>query len=265
VCRSYHDPVSTFAVNALGTAHVLEAARGVPSVKGVVCITTDKVYQNNEGALPFCETDPLGGKDPYSASKAAAEMVIGSYMASYGKTDGTGLAIATARGGNIIGGGDWSEDRLIPDFVRALINHEKLTLRYPDAIRPWQHVLALVQGYLMLLAGLIERPADCVQAWNFGPLEARNYSVREVLNILSESWQAPQIDYMDHPLPEAHTLTLDSSRARNLLGWIPAWDTKRMITETIGWYRGYYAQPELVRDLTINQLKMWRSALHQRG
>ena len=155
VRRSYREPTRTFMVNAQGTAHVLEAARVVKSVKGVLCITTDKVYQNNEWPWPYRENDPLGGKDPYSASKAAAEMIIQSYAASYPWSAGEGPAIATARGGNIICGGDWSEDRLIPDFVRAVVGGGKLTLRYPDATSPWQHVLALVHGYLKILAELL--------------------------------------------------------------------------------------------------------------
>ncbi|NVL42758.1 CDP-glucose 4,6-dehydratase, partial [Pseudomonas syringae pv. actinidiae] len=155
VRRSYREPVQTFMVNAQGTAHVLEAARLVKSVRGVLCVTTDKVYKNNEWAWPYRENDPLGGKDPYSASKAAAEMIIQSYGASYPFSQGLGPAIATARGGNIIGGGDWSEDRLIPDFVRAVNEGQVMTLRYPDATRPWQHVLALVHGYLVILAELL--------------------------------------------------------------------------------------------------------------
>jgi CDP-glucose 4,6-dehydratase len=194
VRRSYREPADTFAVNAQGTAHVLEAARSVPSVRGVVCVTTDKVYQNNEWAWPYRENDPLGGKDPYSASKAAAEMIIQSYAASYPWSEGKGPAIAIARGGNIIGGGDWSEDRLIPDFVRAAVDQHTLTLRYPDATRPWQHVLALVQGYLMLLAGLVsDQPGRYARAWNLGPHDARDYSVRDVLELMSHHWQRPAL------------------------------------------------------------------------
>ena len=186
VRKSYREPLNTFLVNVQGTAHVLEAARSVKSVKGVLCITTDKVYKNNEWQWPYRENDPLGGKDPYSASKAAAEMVIQSYAASYPWVGEEGPAIATARGGNIIGGGDWSEDRLIPDFIRALVHDGRLTLRYPDATRPWQHVLALVHGYLMILAGLSSSdPGQVARAWNLGPHDAREYSVREVLELMS--------------------------------------------------------------------------------
>ncbi|SOE69811.1 CDP-glucose 4,6-dehydratase [Burkholderia sp. D7] len=265
VRRSYREPVSTFAVNALGTAHVLEAARLTLSTRAAVCITTDKVYKNNEWAWPYRENDPLGGKDPYSASKAAAEMIIESYRASFGNSDGTGLAIATARGGNIIGGGDWSEDRLVPDFVRAVVQNTKLTLRYPDATRPWQHVLALVQGYLMLTAGLLRDPAKHSRAWNLGPQDPRSVSVREVLEDLSANWQRPDLDYMEAPLPEAGALALDSSLARNLLGWTPPWDTRRVVAETASWYRDYYANPADAKNISLKQLRSWRADLAAAG
>ncbi|MFC5461331.1 CDP-glucose 4,6-dehydratase [Massilia niabensis] len=262
VRRSYREPVSTFAVNAQGTAHVLEAARSVKSVRGVVCVTTDKVYKNNEWDWPYRENDPLGGKDPYSASKAAAEMVIQSYAASYPWSEGKGPAIATARGGNIIGGGDWSEDRLIPDFVRALVDGGTMTLRYPDATRPWQHVLALVHGYLMLLAGLVsDSPGRYARAWNLGPQDPKHHSVRDVLELLAAHWSRPQLDYMDNPLPEAGALALDSSLARNQLGWQPVWDTEQVVAETAAWYRDYYANPVAARDITLRQIASWRGGI----
>lgn len=262
VRRSYREPARTFLVNAQGTAHVLEAARSVKSVKGVLCITTDKVYKNNEWAWPYRENDPLGGKDPYSASKAAAEMVIQSYAASYPWSNGQGPAIATARGGNIIGGGDWSEDRLIPDFVRAVVDGGALTLRYPDATRPWQHVLALVNGYLVILAGLASNdPARVAKAWNLGPHDAKQYSVRDVLELISHSWNRPVLEYMANPLPEAQALALDSSLARNQLNWMPAWDTEQVVRETGAWYRDYYANPGSARKITLAQINAWRELL----
>jgi CDP-glucose 4,6-dehydratase len=262
VRRSYREPVRTFLVNAQGTAHVLEAARSVRSVKGVLCITTDKVYKNNEWPWPYRENDPLGGKDPYSASKAAAEMVIQSYASSYPWGDGQGPAIATTRGGNIIGGGDWSEDRLIPDFVRSVEEGSALILRYPDAIRPWQHVLALVHGYLVILAGLASsNPGRVAKAWNLGPQDARQYSVRDVLELMSNSWKRPILQYMNNPLPEAQSLALDSSLARNQLNWTPAWDTERVIRETAAWYCDYYANPNSARAITVAQINAWREGL----
>lgn len=259
VRRSYREPLRTFLVNAQGTAHVLEAARNVGSVRGVVCVTTDKVYRNNEWPWPYRENDPLGGKDPYSASKAAAEMVIQSYAASFPFSEGKGPAIATARGGNIVGGGDWSEDRLIPDFVRSVVDGTALTLRYPDATRPWQHVLALVHGYLLLMSKLLSpRPMDFARAWNLGPHDPRQYSVREVLELMSSEWRRPVLEYMDNPLPEAGALALDSSIARNLLGWQAAWDTRRVIRETAAWYRGFHDAPHTARALTLAQIESWR-------
>lgn len=264
VRRSYREPLSTFEVNAQGTAHVLEAARHAKSVCGVVCITTDKVYKNNEWAWAYRENDPLGGKDPYSASKAAAEMVIQSYAASYPFSEGKGPAIAIARGGNIIGGGDWSEDRLIPDFVRALTDGQPMTLRYPDATRPWQHVLALVHGYLLLLAGLVsERPAHYARAWNLGPQDLKQHSVRDVLELMSSHWQRPNLNFMDNPLPEASALALDSSLARNLLGWLQVWDTEQVVAETAAWYRDYYANPAAAKEITLRQINVWREGIKE--
>jgi CDP-glucose 4,6-dehydratase len=262
VRRSYREPVRTFEVNAQGTVHVLEAARMVKSVRGVLCITTDKVYKNNEWQWPYRENDPLGGKDPYSASKAAAEMIIQSYAASFPWSEGKGPLVATARGGNIIGGGDWSEDRLIPDFVRAIVDGNRMTLRYPDATRPWQHVLALVHGYMMLMAGMLsDSPQRYAQAWNLGPQDPQQFSVREVLELMSAKWQRPELEYMGNPLPEAGALALDSSIARNLLGWIPPWDTKQVVAHTATWYRDYYQDPASARALTMRQIGTWRDGL----
>ena len=260
VRRSYREPVDTFSTNVMGTVHVLEAARHTASVQSVVCVTTDKVYLNKEWEWPYRENDALGGKDPYSASKAAAEMVIQSYSQSF-PAGGGRFQVATARGGNIIGGGDWSEDRLIPDFVRAVVEKTKLTLRYPDATRPWQHVLALVQGYLMLLAALATEGAPFARAWNLGPQDPRTYSVRQVLTMLCDAWQSPHLELMDNPLPEARALALDSSIARNLLQWSPPWDTQRVVTETANWYRAYYEKSASASEVTRAQIASWRSDL----
>lgn len=260
VRRSYREPLKTFAVNALGTAHVLEAARNVRSVKGILCVTTDKVYRNNEWEWPYRENDALGGDDPYSASKAAAEMIIQSYM--FRSRHEAGPAIAIARGGNIIGGGDWSEDRLIPDFVRAVVNSGTLELRYPEATRPWQHVLALVQGYLILLAGLRgDSPERYTRAWNLGPRETERLSVRDVLECMSRFWKRPALASMANPLSETRTLALDSSSARALLGWAPAWDAKKSIQETAAWYHAYYTEPERAKGMTLDQINAWRRAI----
>lgn len=262
VRQSYKEPMRTFAVNAQGTAHVLEAARSVKSARAVLCITTDKVYKNNEWPWPYRENDPLGGHDPYSASKAAAEMVIQSYAVSYPSSEGKGPAIASARGGNIIGGGDWSDDRLIPDFVRAVVNDSAITLRYPDATRPWQHVLALVHGYIMLMSGLISEESErFARAWNLGPQEIQQHSVRDVLELMCEHWQRPALEYMDNPLPEAGALALDSSLAGNLLKWTPPWDTKRVVKETANWYREFHNDPASAKNITLEQINAWRAGI----
>lgn len=259
VRRSYREPIETFSTNVIGTTHVLEAARATKSVRAVLCITTDKVYKNNEWEWSYRENDPLGGKDPYSASKAAAEMVIQSYMASYPWSGGMGPAIAIARGGNLIGGGDWSEERLVPDFVRAVVADTAMTLRYPNAIRPWQHVLAVVQGYMMVMAGLVsENPEHYSRAWNLGPQDPKQYSVRDVLELISGQWRRPNLEFMDYPLPEASALALDSSLARNKLGWVPAWETERSIKETAIWYRAFYENPSSAIETTLSQIDEWR-------
>jgi len=258
------DMILHLAVNAQSTTHVLEAARQVKSVRAVVCVTTDKVYKNNEWSWPYRENDPLGGKDPYSASKAAAEMIIQSYAASYPWEKNEGPAIAIARGGNIIGGGDWSEDRLIPDFVRSLVDGKPMTLRYPDATRPWQHVLALVHGYLMLLAGLVsDNPGRYARAWNLGPQDLKHYSVRDVLELMSAHWERPALEYMDNPLPEAGALALDSSLARNQLAWLPVWNTEQVVVQTAAWYRDYYRDPAAAREITLKQINAWRQDIQE--
>ena len=260
VRRSFRQPIRTYTVNTLGTVHVLEAARSLPSVRGVLCVTTDKVYKNNEWDWSYREIDTLGGKDPYSASKSAAEMVIQSYMNLYAQDNNTNLAVA--RGGNIVGGGDWSEDRLVPDFARAVTGQETLEIRFPDAVRPWQHVLALVQGYLLILANIATiAPPEGSQAWNLGPNEGKDISVGQILDLLSDAWTRPKIEIQPSAIPEAKTLKLDSSKARNELGWIPAWDIKKTIEETAAWYREFYVNPNSAREITVRQIQAWRAAI----
>ncbi|GAA6143331.1 CDP-glucose 4,6-dehydratase [Hydrogenophaga sp. 5NK40-0174] len=262
VRRSYSDPVGTFLVNAQGTAHVLEAARHTKSVKGVVCVTTDKVYHNNEWHWPYRESDALGGKDPYSASKSAAEMVIQSYAASFPFEKGLGPAIAVARGGNIVGGGDWSDDRLIPDFVRSVTQNKPLMLRYPKATRPWQHVLALVHGYFELMARLLgDQASEFARPWNLGPTDTESLTVEAVMNLMSAEWTRPDISYTEPNLAESGLLALDSSLARSKLGWRPVWDTTRVIQETAAWYRAYYKAPESAEEITVAQIDSWRQSL----
>ncbi|HEY9133954.1 MAG TPA: CDP-glucose 4,6-dehydratase [Dyella sp.] len=261
VRRSYREPHKTFNANVMGTLNVLEASRRIAGIKAIVCVTTDKVYENMEWPWPYRENDRIGGKDPYSASKSAAEMVIQSYQYAFETSDGRPLPIATARGGNIIGGGDWSEDRLIPDFVRAVTSNEPITLRYPEATRPWQHVLALVQGYLMLAARLIDDPAVAARSWNFGPADGRGLTVRTVLEALSANWARPDLRYLEAPDKEAKLLALDSTLARDVLGWQPAWSVEGTIEQTALWYRDFHSGQRSALELTIEQISDWRSKL----
>lgn len=236
VLASYADPLETFSSNVQGTAHVLDAVRGLDSVRTVVAITTDKVYENNEDAYPFRETDPLGGHDPYSASKAASEIVISSYRSSFLKAQG--VAVASARAGNVIGGGDWSADRLIPDAVRAWQNGAPLEVRRPQAIRPWQHVLEPLAGYLRL-AECLDADPGLAGGYNFGPETHEAATVREVLSLARPAFGQGDIQWGDgqQGVAEAGWLSLEISRARNLLGVSPRWSLAECVRRTMGWYR----------------------------
>lgn len=259
VRRSYRIPGETFDINTQGTAHVLEAAISVPSIKGILCITTDKVYKNRESDHKYVESDELGGKDPYSASKAAAELVISSFRESFG-TEGSPF-ISVARGGNIIGGGDWSEDRLIPDFVRAKISGQSMKVRNPDSTRPWQHVLALVEGYLTILAGLIgDNPQKFARAFNLGPMEDDSITVGDVLAEISSQIPDVKIEFEKSELAEAGKLALDSSLAANTLGWKPAWSTAEVIQRTAGWYKAFLAGEKSSYELCIEQIDSWKAS-----
>ena len=257
VRRSYREPVDTFATNVIGTANVLEAARAC-GVRAAVIITTDKVYRNREWDRPYCEVDELGGKDPYSASKACAELVAASYQTSYGSG---GPAIATARGGNIIGGGDWSEDRLIPDFVRAILADKPIVLRNPEATRPWQHVLSLCHGYLMLAAALLDKPSEHVGGWNLGPASDEIVPVGAVVERLSGNWRAPPVKIEPANLAEAQLLALDSTKARKELGWHPPWPLKTVLARTAEWYRDFHDGRTDARTLLDRQIAEYREAI----
>ncbi len=262
VSRGFADPLETFATNVIGTAHVLEAARLQPGVKAVVCVTTDKVYADHDGQEGHREGDRLGGRDPYAASKAAAELVAACYRETMaGRANN--VLIATARGGNIIGGGDWSRDRIVPDFVRAVVAAAPLTLRNPDAVRPWQQVLALVHGYLVLASRLIEGDAACAGAWNFGPREGDAVSVQELVERLGKAWKRPEIKHAKGDFPETHFLHLDSTKARRQLGWQPALDFDDAVTLTAEWYREFYTRPAAAADLAAAQINRYRQLLSE--
>jgi CDP-glucose 4,6-dehydratase len=259
VRRSYADPVGTFGSNVMGTVHVLEAARRCPSVKALVCVTTDKVYENREWLRGYREIDTLGGKDPYSASKAAAELAAGAYMQTLLAPDG--LRMATARGGNVVGGGDWSEDRLAPDLVRSAAAGQTLVLRNPGAVRPWQHVLELVRGYLMLADRLLD--GGGTGAWNFGPAPENEVEVGVLVEALRRRWGAgaPDIRIEPSSLHEAGRLKLDIAKAQAGLGWKPVLGFADTIALTADWYRAYLADPSCARALVEQQIKAYRARL----
>lgn len=238
VRSSYAQPVETFATNIMGTAHLLDALRAAPSAKVAVMVTTDKVYRNHEWPYPYRENDTLGGHDPYSASKAASELVIASYRDAF--LQAQGLAIATARAGNVIGGGDWSVDRLLPDAVRAWRDNDDLHIRRPHSVRPWQHVLEPLTGYLTLAQALWDRPA-LAGAYNFGPDAAEAASVRTVVDLAQSAYGRGRTRYADVPEGphEAGLLMLDTSKARSVLKVAPRWPLAQAVARSMDWYRRY--------------------------
>jgi len=247
VRRSYAEPLDTFATNVMGTANVLEVCRGCGSVRAVIVITTDKCYENREWLWGYRECDPLGGYDPYSASKAAAEMVTASWRQSYFNPDSYGskhqVLVASARAGNVIGGGDWAEDRLVPDIMKAAAADRVSLLRNPVAVRPWQHVLEPLCGYLMLGEKLLSGKREFAAAWNFGPDEQSAITVEDAALQLQRNWPRIKLESLavdQAAVHEAGLLKLDSSRARTLLGWHPRWDAGRTFAVTAAWYKDYY-------------------------
>lgn len=237
VRRSYQEPVTTWATNVMGTVNVLEALRHTPDVRAAVIVTTDKCYENREWPWAYREHDRLGGHDPYSASKAGAELAVASYRTALLQHD-SALLLATARGGNVIGGGDWSQDRLVPDLVRSVVAGEPLAVRSPHSTRPWQHVLDCLSGYLLLGQRLLAGDTTCAEAWNFGPDGHGNRSVEQVLAELARRWPQLQWHAVTSPQPhEARLLQLDSAKARMHLGWRPVWDVEEAIRHTADWYR----------------------------
>ncbi|MBF0125995.1 MAG: CDP-glucose 4,6-dehydratase [Magnetococcales bacterium] len=243
VLEGYRDPLGTFNTNVMGTAHVLDAVRWVETVRAVVIITTDKVYENREWLHPYRENDPLGGHDPYSASKAAAEVVVASYRSSFfsGRPSDHGARVATTRAGNVIGGGDWAAHRLVPDCLRAFGAGEPVRLRFPDAVRPWQHVLEPLGGYLLLAEKLLGDRGDAfARAWNFGPDHQGNATVGEVAASVARFWGpgavVERVSAEGGTPHEAGQLRLESSLARGLLGWQPRWSLRRSLERTVAWH-----------------------------
>jgi CDP-glucose 4,6-dehydratase len=239
VRRSYRNPLETWSTNVMGTANVLEACRKAPDVRAAIVITTDKVYENQEWTWGYRESDRIGGHDPYSASKAAAELLVDSYRKSF-LNQPHELLLATTRAGNVIGGGDWSEARLIPDLIRAVNSGIPLEIRSPDASRPWQHVLDCLSGYLLLGQKLLEKKREYAEAWNFGPEIDANRKVTEVLTTLQQHWTELQWTVTAQLQPhETSMLYLDSAMAKARLGWQPVWSLRESLAATANWYHAF--------------------------
>ena len=258
---SYRHPVETYATNVMGTVHVLEAARQITSLRATVVVTTDKCYENQERDKGYSETDPMGGYDPYSSSKGCAELVTAAYRQSFFSINNDSThqhAVASARAGNVIGGGDWSEDRLIPDAIKAFEAHKPLMIRNPLATRPWQHVLEPLFGYLALAETLHREGASYASAWNFGPLDKDTRSVQEVINILITQWgngASWQKEGADQP-HEAGLLKLDCSKAHQELGWHPKWSLETAILKIVEWQTAFQEKKNM-QDFTLAQIQQY--------
>ena len=257
---SYKIPAETFEVNVVGTANVLDSVKLLQKKCSVVLITTDKVYHNNEWSYPYRENDRLGGYDPYSASKACAELLIDSYRNSFFNTkdyDNHLKGIAVARAGNVIGGGDWSKDRLIPDIVRSLMANKPVVIRNPNAVRPWQHVLEPVVGYLSLGMHLEKKTIDFAQAYNFGPQSEDALSVEEMVKAAIDSWGSGeyQIEQEANQPHEAGLLKLDISKVKSELNWTPKMNAQETVKFTLDWYKNY--SENYITDFTLTQIKIF--------
>jgi len=259
---SYAEPVETYSTNVMGTVNLLEAVRGTPGVKAVVNVTTDKCYENREWAWGYRENEAMGGYDPYSSSKGCAELVTAAYRNSFFNSATFNVkhstAIASARAGNVIGGGDWAEDRLIPDIMRAITQGRSVTIRNPHAIRPWQHVLEPLSGYLKLAQKLYEEGAACAEGWNFGPNDEDAKPVQWIVEQLTQSWGEGAswlLDGGEHP-HEAHYLKLDCSKAKSRLDWHPRWHLDDALAKIVAWQRSYQ-QGANMKTVTLEQIKIY--------
>ncbi len=270
VRRSYREPVETWATNVLGTIHVMEALRRLDKSCAAVCVTTDKCYENREWLWGYRETDPLGGHDPYSSSKAAAEIAVASWRRSFFQGPESKVRLASARAGNVVGGGDWAEDRIVPDAMRALLRGESIKVRNPAATRPWQHVLEPLAGYLALASALACRPDDArlESAFNIGPDRESNRPVRDLIEAVCEAWPGRWEDRSDpHAVHEATLLHLDNAKAEALLGWRPTWAFDRTIDVTVAWYRDLRdaASPSAVAARTLQDIRAHEADARGRG
>jgi len=262
---SYSNPVETYATNVMGTVHVLEAARGNKNIKAILNVTSDKCYDNKEINRGYREDEPMGGFDPYSNSKGCAELVSSAYRNSFfniEKYKDHGVALATARAGNVIGGGDWAEDRLIPDFMRAIEAKQKVSIRNPHAIRPWQHVLEPLHGYLMLCQKLYEEGPSFSESFNFGPNEKDAKNVEWIASHLAKAWgDGATYEVASNPssLHEAHFLKLDCTKAHQKLGWQPKWDIHVALDKISAWHQAYLNSEDMAK-YSLNDIKMYATA-----
>jgi len=257
VRASYSNPVDTYATNVLGTVHVLDAARHVGSLKAIVNVTTDKCYENREWVWGYREDEPMGGDDPYANSKACAELVSSAYRKSF--LNDAGISLATARAGNVIGGGDWARDRLVPDILRSLEQREPVLVRNPYSIRPWQHVLEPLSGYLLLAERLYQNGLSDAEGWNFGPTDDDARPVEWIVEHMCNAWPFPgrwQWQPGDHP-HEARYLKLDISKARSRLCWEPRWSLKTALARVIDWHQAWLSGQDM-RAVCLAQIRAYR-------
>lgn len=264
---SYANPIETYMTNVMGTAHVLEAVRSVESVKAVVNVTTDKCYENKEWDWGYRENEPLGGHDPYSSSKACSELITTAYRKSFFiNSESNQVALGSARAGNVIGGGDWATDRLIPDILRALENQTAVVVRNPEAIRPWQHVLEPLSGYLTLAENLFKSGSEFATAYNFGPAQEDAKEVEWIVRRIVELW-GPTAKYSiqkeSRAVHEAKYLKLDCSKAMSELKWRPVWSLSRALDGIVDWQKAYIKNPDLALEITLNQIKTFEESLRQ--
>jgi CDP-glucose 4,6-dehydratase len=259
---SYQNPIETYQTNVIGTVNVMEASRHCESVKAIVIITTDKCYENNEQRKGYTETDRMGGYDPYSSSKGCAELAINCYRNSYFNLNEFNKShqtlLASARAGNVIGGGDWSEDRLIPDIIKSAISGEKTMIRFPKATRPWQHVLEPLSGYLMLGEKLLNGEKEFASGWNLGPEEKDIQTVETILEIAKNIWNKIdyEVDSENKHFHEAGLLSLNIDKAKSKLGWKPKWSNEMSIQKTIEWYKEFYFSNQVLTEEQISQFTL---------
>ena len=264
---SYQNPIETYGINVLGTVHLFEAVRKCDSVKVVINVTTDKCYENKEWLWSYRENETLGGYDPYSNSKACSELVTASYRSSFfnpAEYEQHGVAIASARAGNVIGGGDWAADRLIPDCLKSLLLNHKIVIRNPYAIRPWQHVLEPLNGYMLLAQKLYEDGTDFGEGWNFGPFDSDAKPVEWVVMKMCQLWgnhATYEIEKKPHP-HEAHYLKLDCSKATARLYWSPKWNLEHTLVKVIEWVQAY-EQQSTIRDMSLRQIQEYITSANE--